>query len=103
MHFFHALRSLREIELNFTGDPSIRNPEISHAEEKLANDVEDYFQHVNISSRNNLKLHIRHVPDKFWIPFTEKISYKCDNWFFVCSILCLLLAFQIYIPMPTSR
>jgi probable DNA metabolism protein len=31
-----------------------------------------YFEHVNISERKNLKLHIRHIPKRYWADLTEK-------------------------------
>lgn len=33
----------------------------------------DYFKSVNISSRKNSKLHLRHVPKRYWKNLTEKI------------------------------
>lgn len=32
----------------------------------------EYFSHVNIKSRKNLKLHIQHVPVRYWKYLTEK-------------------------------
>ncbi|SKC82049.1 TIGR03915 family putative DNA repair protein [Ohtaekwangia koreensis] len=32
----------------------------------------EYFHHVNIKSRNNRKLHIRHVPTRYWKYLVEK-------------------------------
>ncbi len=35
---------------------------------------QDYFKHVNIAERNNKKLHLRHVPKRYWKYLTEKIA-----------------------------
>jgi probable DNA metabolism protein len=32
-----------------------------------------YFDHVNIQERKNLKLHIRHIPRRYWADLTEKV------------------------------
>lgn len=52
----------------------------SDSDENIFCDVEeeyqtlwkDYFTHVNISERKNTKLHIRHVPKRYWKHLTEK-------------------------------
>lgn len=36
---------------------------------------ENYFQSVNIKERKNLKLHLRHVPKRYWKYLTEKKNY----------------------------
>lgn len=33
----------------------------------------DYFKHVNIPARKNTKLHLQHVPKRYWKHLTEKI------------------------------
>ena len=33
---------------------------------------QDYFKSTNISSRENMKLHIRHVPKRYWKYLSEK-------------------------------
>jgi probable DNA metabolism protein len=32
----------------------------------------DYFQHTHIKSRKNMKLHLRHIPRRYWKYLTEK-------------------------------
>lgn len=32
-----------------------------------------YFDHINIQERKNLKLHIRHIPKRYWADLTEKV------------------------------
>ncbi len=34
----------------------------------------DYFKNTNIKERKNLKLHIQHVPKRYWRYLTEKME-----------------------------
>lgn len=46
---------------------------ISHDEEEVYQTLwKDYFQSVNIASRKNTKLHVRHVPTRYWKYLVEK-------------------------------
>jgi probable DNA metabolism protein len=75
IYFEKTTRVLNEIVLNFTDNPSNRQREMFHAEEKIYQQLwKDYFQHVNIPARKNLKVHIRHVPIRYWKHLTEKIQ-----------------------------
>ncbi|MEO8793981.1 MAG: TIGR03915 family putative DNA repair protein [Daejeonella sp.] len=33
---------------------------------------QDYFKHINIESRKNTRLHLRHIPKRYWKHLTEK-------------------------------
>jgi probable DNA metabolism protein len=33
----------------------------------------NYFNSVNIASRKNTRLHVRHIPKRYWRHLTEKI------------------------------
>ena len=35
---------------------------------------QDYFRSTNIPARKNMKLHIRHVPKRYWKYLTEKVE-----------------------------
>jgi probable DNA metabolism protein len=73
IYFDKTAKVINEIVLNFTDNPSNRQREMFHAEEKIYQQVwKDYFQHVNIPARKNLKVHIRHVPIRYWKHLTEK-------------------------------
>jgi probable DNA metabolism protein len=75
IHFEKATGALTEIVLNFTDNPSNRQQDIFHDEEKLYQQLwKDYFHHVNIPARKNLKLHIQHVPTRYWKHLTEKFQ-----------------------------
>lgn len=46
---------------------------IFHEGEQLYQDLwKEYFKHVNIGARKNMKLHLRHVPKRYWRRLTEK-------------------------------
>ncbi|MXV17357.1 TIGR03915 family putative DNA repair protein [Hufsiella ginkgonis] len=46
---------------------------IFHEEEPLYESLwNDYFKHVNIRERKNTKLHLQHVPRRYWKHLTEK-------------------------------
>lgn len=73
IHYNPVSSHVDEIILDDIAGPTHHVHEVLHAEEKLYQILwKDYFQHVNISSRNNLKLHIRHVPIRYWKHLTEK-------------------------------
>jgi len=68
-------RTLSEIVLDFTDNPSNRQQDIFHDEEKLYHHLrKHYFQHVNTPVRKNLRRHIRHVPIQYWKHLTEKFQ-----------------------------
>jgi probable DNA metabolism protein len=44
-----------------------------HSKEKNYQNLwRKYFEHVNIKERKNMKLHIQHVPKRYWSLLTEK-------------------------------
>ena len=62
-----------EIEIDFSVNPLYHAKELLHHEELHYQDLwKDYFHHVDIASRKNLKLHLRHVPTRYWKYLTEK-------------------------------
>ena len=44
----------------------------------------DYFKSTNIPARKNMKLHIRHVPKRYWKYLTEK--QEMDRLFFIAIV-----------------
>ncbi|WP_207420983.1 TIGR03915 family putative DNA repair protein [Desertivirga brevis] len=50
------------------GDSSV----FEESEELYQTLWKDYFQHVNIEERKNTKLHLRHVPKRYWKYLVEK-------------------------------
>jgi probable DNA metabolism protein len=64
-----------EVIINFEDDAggAFLPENLCHEEElKYQSLWKDYFYSVNISPRNNKKLHVRHVPHRYWRYLTEK-------------------------------
>lgn len=72
---FYDMQTVEEIEMEFTADTikSIAKPGILSGKEELyAMLWKDYFNSTNIPARKNTKLHIQHVPKRYWKYLTEK-------------------------------
>ncbi|GGC27495.1 DNA metabolism protein [Parapedobacter defluvii] len=70
--------STAEVEIEFSG-PTGKMRTSSLPENVLAEDEglyqrlwKGYFNHTNIAARKNTKLHIRHIPKRYWRYLTEK-------------------------------
>jgi probable DNA metabolism protein len=62
-----------EVEFSTNGDGS-KLPAIYFEDEQLYQHLwKNYFNSVNIPSRKNMKLHLRHIPKRYWKHLTEKI------------------------------
>lgn len=67
---YYDLNSTQIIELN---TKPLTDTELIHNEElKFRGLWQNYFTNVNIESRKNTPLHIRHVPKRYWKHLTEK-------------------------------
>lgn len=69
---YYDLNTVEEIVLEET--PSLKtSDDLLHGKEKLYGLLwHDYFKSTNIKARKNMKLHIRHVPKRYWKYLTEK-------------------------------
>ena len=69
---YYDLNKVEEIVLEET--PSLKTPaDLLHGKEELYGLLwKDYFKSTNIPARKNMKLHIRHVPKRYWKYLTEK-------------------------------
>lgn len=75
---YYDLRQVAEISMD---DPAVRmmkaavqSPEILDGKEALYDMLwKDYFKSTNIQARKNTKLHVRHVPKRYWRYLTEKL------------------------------
>ncbi len=71
---FYDLYQVEEIKI----DASLANLKqpasgvLNEKEELYANLWKDYFKSTNIESRKNTKLHVQHVPKRYWKYLTEK-------------------------------
>jgi probable DNA metabolism protein len=69
---YYDLHEVNEIEINFSGK-TLPQKELFHADETLYQNLwKDYFKHVNITERKNTRLHLQHVPKRYWKHLTEK-------------------------------
>jgi probable DNA metabolism protein len=67
-------------KINFVDVPHLYNKDLSRLKEDFISTKEkdyqklwkDYFEAVNIKERKNLKLHIKHVPKRYWKYLFEK-------------------------------
>ena len=72
---YYDLHTTQEIKMNFDADPNDKNTlkEITDEKEGMYQQLwRTYFNNVNIAARNNIKLHIQHVPKRYWRYLTEK-------------------------------
>ncbi|RZL34744.1 MAG: DUF4130 domain-containing protein, partial [Pedobacter sp.] len=49
--------------------------QLNEKEELYTHLWKDYFKSTNIESRKNTKLHVQHVPKRYWKYLTEKQIY----------------------------
>lgn len=72
---YYDLEKTTEISMNFSDD--LHNKEnlkeiIDEKEELYQTLWREYFSSVNIAARKNMKLHIQHMPKRYWRWLTEK-------------------------------
>ncbi|MFC3561459.1 TIGR03915 family putative DNA repair protein [Pedobacter jamesrossensis] len=71
----YNLNTVDEITIKFTNGVNKANPAsvlMDEKEELYANLWKDYFKSANIVARKNTKLHVQHVPKRYWKYLTEK-------------------------------
>lgn len=69
---YYDLDKVEEISLD-EGAFSQTEESTLHENETMYQDLwKEYFEHVNIPSRRNIQLHVRHVPKRYWKHLTEK-------------------------------
>lgn len=74
---YYDLEKVDEVTLSFNEDGKSLsdNDLLFHQDEALYQTLwKDYFKHVNIKERKNTKLHLQHVPKRYWKHLTEKVS-----------------------------
>jgi len=71
---YYDLQTVTTVQIDFSEQLSETNIQvISHENEALYQQLwQRYFQSVNIPARKNLKLHIRHMPKRYWRNLIEK-------------------------------
>ena len=71
---YYDLNIVSSVEIDFNERVSESHINtVTHQDEGLYQRLwQRYFQSVNIEARKNLKLHIRHMPKRYWRKLTEK-------------------------------
>jgi len=72
---YYDLNTVEEVQLNFKTDMNDTNAVKSICDEKEELYQQlwcTYFSSVNIAARRNMKLHIQHMPKRYWRYLTEK-------------------------------
>lgn len=75
---FYDLEKVEEIQMELAAQKTLGKPaenQLSEQEALYATLWKDYFKSTNIVARKNTKLHIQHVPRRYWKYLTEK-QYK---------------------------
>lgn len=68
----YDLKSVEEVTMDFKTKPS---PQLMDTNEGLYAALwKDYFKSTTIESRKNTKLHVQHVPKRYWRYLTEKAN-----------------------------
>ncbi|WP_119789415.1 TIGR03915 family putative DNA repair protein [Flavobacterium anhuiense] len=72
---YYDLENVSTVEMQFESNPSSSSlAEINDENEEFFENLwRNYFKSVNIESRKNTKLHIKHMPKRYWKNLTEKI------------------------------
>lgn len=72
----YDLHTIHEVQIDFKQDqgltPATDAITLDEKEELYAILWKDYFKSTNIEARRNMKLHIQHVPKRYWRYLTEK-------------------------------
>ncbi|QNL49554.1 TIGR03915 family putative DNA repair protein [Olivibacter sp. SDN3] len=70
---FYNLKEVQEITIAFSDEYRQNQVTLEHEEEALYEELwQRYFKHVNVKERKNMKLHVQHVPKRYWKYLTEK-------------------------------
>lgn len=73
---FYDLNQVDTIELPNDQLLKESNADIFHSDEQAFQELwKNYFKSTNIASRKNTKLHVRHVPKRYWKYLSEKSPY----------------------------
>ncbi|ALL06682.1 DNA metabolism protein [Pedobacter sp. PACM 27299] len=76
---YYNLEQVEEVSLSPEEEKNLNRPTaaLQDGKEKLyARLWKDYFKSTNIAARKNTKLHVQHVPKRYWKYLTEKQALK---------------------------
>lgn len=72
---YYNLQEVAEVQMEFTADLNDTNQllDIQDEKEELYQKLwQQYFSSINIKARKNMKLHIKHMPKRYWKYLVEK-------------------------------
>jgi probable DNA metabolism protein len=70
---YYDLQVVEAVEINFSEEAASNVSSILDDDEMLYQQLwQQYFTSVNIEARKNMKLHIQHMPKRYWRHLTEK-------------------------------
>ncbi len=72
---YYDLNEVEFVQLDFASGTQYNKTIISsYSEDEMLYQAlwKDYFKHVNIPARKNTKLHLQHIPKRYWKHLTEK-------------------------------
>jgi probable DNA metabolism protein len=70
---YYDLESVTEVKIDFSDEVSTKPGSVYDEKETLYQQLwQQYFAAVNIKARKNTKLHIQHMPKRYWKYLTEK-------------------------------
>ena len=73
---YYDLDKVEEVRIDFSESGS-ETPNIYDEEEGLYQELwKQYFDSINIKARKNMKLHIQHVPKRYWKYLVEKQPFQ---------------------------
>lgn len=74
---FYNLKSVQEVQLGLKEEKQMNRPQeqmLTENESLYTTLWKNYFKSTNIAARKNTRLHVQHVPKRYWKYLTEKIS-----------------------------
>ncbi|PBQ31386.1 DNA metabolism protein [Sphingobacteriaceae bacterium] len=73
IHYDKETEQINEVLIDFSDDKKETSDFVFEPEEKYYKDLwRNYFKSVNIAVRKNTKLHLKHVPKRYWKYLVEK-------------------------------
>ena len=78
INYDHTTAKLTEVQIELTDESSrefLPGHLVHDEEERYQRLWKDYFTSINIPARKNLKLHVQHVPMRYWKYLTEKRDF----------------------------
>jgi probable DNA metabolism protein len=80
--FFYDLHNVHEVSLvekSFSEDGQLSENLLAEEEVAYQSLWQDYYKHINIKERKNLKLQRQHMPRRYWKFLPEKQRYKTSD------------------------